>query len=277
MYKHISFALVFIIGALYIHATPAFAASSYTDADCAPPNGTGKHLDKIVFAGSGKVSNVGSELWVKNCSLNNKHTVSATIYKMICPDQNGKSCDTPVTTRKTTVITLRPGGTYKFSAPSFAISCGSAQTDIHVNEISETAGTYYQSPKGPCKKPATAKTTAILGRIIQGTTYWQNSENKCGTTYPSAKNLKVGIYKVNGCNPHPFYQSGDIKPGFKSLAISGLPRGYTCRWDHEVINSITKKAEKIASGNNCYMSGRFDALNSDYENAHFVTYYITKK
>jgi Domain of unknown function DUF11 len=266
---------------VYLQASPVSANDAYKDADCAPPNGTGTHLDKVVFAGSGKVGNIGSQLWVKNCSLNNSHTVSATTYKMICSDQNGKSCDKVVETKNSGTITLKPGGTYNFVVADFSISCGSAQTDIRVSGMSESAGTYYQSTKGSCTtspQPTTSPAkTMIVGRVVEGSaTYWQNTENKCGSIYPASANLSVGGYPVNSCNPHPFYQSGDINPGTKTMTLSGLPSGYSCTWNHEIVNKVLNKAEKVGSGTGCSMTANFQVLDANHENTHFLTYYITR-
>jgi uncharacterized repeat protein (TIGR01451 family) len=111
--------------------------AAYFEPDCAPPNGTGPHIEAIVAAGAQKIGVAGTSYRVKNCGFQT-HSITAKRYSGKCDKQTG-SCYPQQLADQT--LTIPAGGYDYFTVDSPNITCGAAQTDIHPEGLS-SAGSY---------------------------------------------------------------------------------------------------------------------------------------
>lgn len=268
---------------------------------------TGTRLEKAEFAGVNFVDNRNTVLRVRNCSTTQDFYVTAEKSIAKCDSITLTRCAENITTTTETIKVakdnLPDGGSYAFfNAEAAMPTCGSVQTHITLksyknadNSISGTypanysGGKYSEAAAGACKPAVTATpvptatqvnlNTYIIGRVVEGNTFWQNEEAKCGTSFPSSAGLSVGPYKVNSCNPQPHYTSGLTQAGNKTLTVGGVPAGYTCTlWTHQIVNKITNAAETVATGNSCTISANFNTLDTNkYDGTHYLTFHIAKQ
>jgi hypothetical protein len=274
----------------YLFTSVENANAAYTDADC---SGTvDGHYDGVKVAGQGKLNNFSTEMYVKNCSTTSNHSVTATFYQMQCDAKTTEHCD-KIKDTWTQTDELGKGEVKHYIVPDFAVSCGSAQTDIKVESkgLNVTAGNHYntdkecttQTPKPSSSvtaSPATPPTkTIIMGRVQttgKASEYWQSEQNKCGSSFPFAAGLNVSGNSLNHCNGGgPVYETGLIDPQTKTMTVSNLPPGYTCGvWTHMVLNKTTNTWELKENGKGCTMTANFASVPAPYDNSHHVWFYI---
>ncbi len=130
---------------VYLSTSSSTVYADYFEPDCAPPDGKGPTLDKIVSAGARRVGFMGTAYRVKNCS-NSIKQIGAQIKWGTCTDLTTSCAFKNITT--VNPVTLPAGEYYTFYAPDVVFTCGSGRTAIIPEGLQEEG--FYSMANRAC-------------------------------------------------------------------------------------------------------------------------------
>jgi len=286
----------------YINSSNSNVFAEYFTPSCTTDGtATGPRLQKVEFAGGTTSDQRNTIIKIRNCSTTKDFIVTVEKYSAKCDNIANNTCaqaGAPQIEQKTIhKDDYANGGSYEyFNSEIAAATCGSTQTDIILKSYASTdgtvsgtytnvsAGTYYKSPNGACaqKTPTPAQKTVILGRVWTSNVpneTWQ-SVNVCpaNSNIKTSAGLNLSGYQIDKCDATgPYFHTGEIDSGNKTLTLTNTPHGYTCgSWNYSIYNRTTNQWEGKGSGNGCSITANFSTLASPYDNGHHLAFYLIK-
>ncbi len=199
----------------YLSSNSANVYADWFEPDCAPPNGTGATVDKVVSAGARRVGFIGTAYRVKNCS-NTQKEIGAKSMWGTCNNRTESCPLTHITT--ITPVKLAAGEYTTFYAPDVNFSCGSGRTAV-VPDGMQAEGFFTVADKdcggvkptqsaSPTASPNTSQNMCQSLGISSNTVTRNNSVTLTARAlHNQVKTFTYGLYNLDN-----LYSAGNPKP-----------------------------------------------------------------